>query len=153
MEEYSQTVSEYLEIMAQKKREFFIAEKSHDELVKRQKEELKIKYAECYKQISDKGDTSDTKAKSLAYCDEDYKNFLKNQMKEMSESIENLGQKTKEYEISLGNYYIATNKRTMISDGVKLWIGGFFEAINEQKVQDEVQELKKKRLINIKNKK
>lgn len=142
VDELNQTISEYASPLAEAKKQYIIADKKNTELQKNQKEELKIKYAKIYKRLQEENKTqSDTKLKQLVYAEEEYESFLIEQKQEAEISIENLGEKIKEQEEALSNYYIATGKRRQITDGVALLLGGFFE-VNTKKIEEEVQSIK-----------
>ena len=150
IEEYGQTVSEFAQIMAQKKKEYIIAEKSNQELSKYQKELLKIKFAEIYKKLQEEDPkTPDTKLKQLVLADKEYKDFLNDQNSEMVNSIIDLGIKEEEMAKSTSNYYASTNKIKQIEEAIKLLIGGHI-GININKIQEEVKTIKKTKLKTLK---
>jgi hypothetical protein len=137
IDKLSQTIYEFSVIMSQKKKDFVISEKTYSELLKNQKEELKIKFAEIYKKLSEKDkNISDTKLKQFVLADSEYKSFFLNQKDIMKEAIEDLGKCTEEYEKAISNYYSAGNKRNLITDGIKLMIGGWID-INTEKIKEE----------------
>lgn len=145
IEEFNQTVHEFSIDLAKAKRDYVICEKEISELTKDQKEDLKIEYAKIYQEMS-APKIADAKIKCIVYDDDRFKDFLKRQRNIMQKKIIELGDLTEKFELAQTNYYSATNKRTLITEGTKLMLGGFIE-VNTGKINEEFKKIKSKKLL------
>lgn len=155
MGEINQVIDYFSGIMQKAKKEWIISQRQLEEATSfiGRKEAQRIALSKSYNAIMEENPKlADAKAKQLAYSDADYINFIENEKKELTKLINDFAEKDRAYEDAKKDYYTACNKRALISDGIKMLIGGFFE-VNEEKCKQEVKELKKKkRTLNVKKK-